>query len=241
MLFGSLVIPFIFTDIQNTQKELEIKTGLIKEMNPAIMDPIMMVQVLEQERRNDTKIDLGNTTDEGVLTDERVNGIKVARLIESQLRAYFPYNLSIARDWNNIFAAAYNFVNLYLDDDEFKRENLVKEIYRLLAITQDSNVTEHLKSKLSNKDDYRRSFFKLQNEIKWRYDNLTKLILTNPIPEYRCKFPTESYSNDQQGLFARVIDISCPLSADLEISNYQNESFANSIIWGRITNPIDLA
>ena len=64
MLFGSLVIPFIFADIQNTQKELEIKTGLIKEMNPAIMDPIMMVQVLEQERRNDTKIDLGNVTDE---------------------------------------------------------------------------------------------------------------------------------------------------------------------------------
>ncbi len=240
MLFGSLVIPFIFADIQNSQKELEIKTGLIKEMNPAIMDPIMMVQVLEQERRNDTKIDLGNMTDEAVLTDERVNGIKVARLIESQLRAFFPYDLGIARDWNNIFAAAFNFVNLYLDDDETKRENLVKEIYRLLAITPDSNVTEHLKSKLSNKDDYRISFFKLQDEIKWRYDNLTRLILTNPIPEYRCKFPPESYSNSQS-LFNRVIDISCPLSSDLEISNYQNDSLPISIMWDRITNPIDPA
>jgi hypothetical protein len=240
LLFGSLVIPFIFADIQNSQKELEIKTGLIKEMNPAIMDPIMMVQVLEQERRNDTKIDLGNMTDEAVLTDERVNGIKVARLIESQLRAFFPYDLGIARDWNNIFAAAFNFVNLYLDDDETKRENLVKEIYRLLAITPDSNVTEHLKSKLSNKDDYRISFFKLQDEIKWRYDNLTRLILTNPIPEYRCKFPPESYSNSQS-LFNRVIDISCPLSSDLEISNYQNDSLPISIMWDRITNPIDPA
>jgi hypothetical protein len=240
LLFGSLVIPFIFADIQNSQKELEIKTGLIKEMNPAIMDPIMMVQVLEQERRNDTKIDLGNMTDEAVLTDERVNGIKVARLIESQLRAFFPYDLGIARDWNNIFAAAFNFVNLYLDDDETKRENLVKEIYRLLAITPDSNVTEHLKSKLSNKDDYRISFFKLQDEIKWRYDNLTRLILTNPIPEYRCKFPPESYSNSQS-LFNRVIDTSCPLSSDLEISNYQNDSLPISIMWDRITNPIDPA
>ena len=71
MLFGPLIIPFIFADIQSSQKELEIKTGLIEEMNPAIMDPIMMVQVLEQERRNDTKIDLGNTTDVGVLIDER--------------------------------------------------------------------------------------------------------------------------------------------------------------------------
>lgn len=189
----------------------------------------------EQERRNDTKIDLGNTTDVGVLTDERVKGIKVARLIESQLRAFFPYNLSIARDWNNIFAAAFNFVNLYLDDDEIKRENLVKEIYRLLAITEDNSVIEHSKNKLSNKDDYRGSFFKLQDEIKWRYDNLTKLILINPIPEYRCKFPSESYSNDQRSLFGRIIDISCPLSANLELSSYQNERFTNSSIWDRMT------
>ncbi|MGB7661605.1 MAG: hypothetical protein WBL67_02630 [Nitrososphaeraceae archaeon] len=170
-----------------------------------------------------------------MLTDERVKGIKVARLIESQLRAFFPYNLSIARDWNNIFAAAFNFVNLYLDDDEIKRENLVKEIYRLLAITEDNSVIEHSKNKLSNKDDYRGSFFKLQDEIKWRYDNLTKLILINPIPEYRCKFPSESYSNDQRSLFGRIIDISCPLSANLELSSYQNERFTNSSIWDRMT------
>ena len=185
LVFGSLLIPYIFAEIQNSQKELEIKTGLIKEMNPAIMDSIMVVQVLEQERRNDTEIDLGDTTDESVLTDERVKGIKAARLIESQIRAYFPYNLSLARDWNNIFAAAFNFVNLYLLDDEVKRGDLVKEIYRLLAITEDSDVTLHLKNKSSNKDDYRSSFFKLQEQIKGKYDNLTKLILSNPIPEYK--------------------------------------------------------
>jgi hypothetical protein len=185
LLFGSLIIPYIFGEIQNSQKELEIKTDLIKEMNPAIMDPIMMVQVLEQGRRNDTIIDLGNSTVESVLTDERLKDIQAARLIESQLRAYFPYNQSLARDWNNIFAAAFNFVNLYLLDDEVKREDLVKEIYRFLAITEDSNITEHLKNRVSNKDDYRTSFFKLQEQIKGKYDNLTKLILTNHIPEYR--------------------------------------------------------
>jgi hypothetical protein len=47
LVFGSLLIPYIFAEIQNSQKELEIKTGLIKEMNPAIMDSIMVVQVLE--------------------------------------------------------------------------------------------------------------------------------------------------------------------------------------------------
>jgi hypothetical protein len=167
-------------------------------MNPAIMDSIMMVQVLEQERRNDTEIDLGNITDESVLTDERVEGIKAARLIESQLGAYFPYNLSLARDWNNIFAGAFNFVNLYLLDDEVKRGDLVKEIYRLLAITEDGNVTEHLKNKLSNKADYRISFFKLQEQIKGRYDNLTKLILTNHIPQYRSNFLKIDYSTDRQ-------------------------------------------
>jgi hypothetical protein len=185
LLFGSLIIPYIFGEIQNSQKELEIKTDLIKEMNPAIMDPIMMVQVLEQGRRNDTIIDLGNSTVESVLTDERLKDIQAARLIESQLRAYFPYNQSLARDWNNIFAAAFNFVNLYLLDDEVKRADLVKEIYRFLAITEDSNITEHLKNRVSNKDDYRTSFFKLQEQIKGKYDNLTKLILTNHIPEYR--------------------------------------------------------
>jgi hypothetical protein len=32
LLFGSLLIPYIFAEIQNSQKELEIKTGLIKEV-----------------------------------------------------------------------------------------------------------------------------------------------------------------------------------------------------------------
>ena len=79
-----------------------------KQIKPQPSPPFLIQYYgnrFEQERRNDTKIDLGNTTDVGVLTDERVKGIKVARLIESQLRAFFPYNLSIARDWNNIFAA----------------------------------------------------------------------------------------------------------------------------------------
>jgi len=42
-----------------------------------------------------------------------------------------------------------------------------------------------LKNKSSNKDDYRSSFFILQEQIKGKYDNLTKLILSNPIPEYK--------------------------------------------------------
>ena len=207
LLFGSLVIPFIFTEIQNSQKELEIKTDLIKEMNPALMDQIMMVQVLEQERRNDTDIDLGNVTDLGVLTDERVKGIKSARLIESQLRAYFPYNLeSIARDWNNIFAAAYNFVNLYLEDDEVKRGNIIGEIYRLLAISQNYNVTEELKDRSdTNKADYRNGSEQLQNLIKIKYDNLTKLILANHIPEYRSKFPGMDYSTNNQLILSNMV------------------------------------
>jgi hypothetical protein len=177
---------YIFAQIQNSQKELEIKNDLIKEMSSAIMDPIMMVQVLEQGRRNDTIIDLGNSTIENVLTDERLKDIQAARLIESQLRAYFPYNLSLARDWNNIFAIAYNFANLYLEDDEVKRGNLIGEIYRFLNIKQDSNVTEELKDRsINNKDDYRHNSEHLQNLTKAKYDNLTKSILTNHIPEYR--------------------------------------------------------
>lgn len=155
-------------------------------MSQAIMDPIMLVQVLEQGRRNDTIVNLGNSSSEVVLTDERIKSIEAARLIESQLRAYFPYdNHSIARDWNNLHAAAYNFVNLYLLDDQDKRIDQINEIFRFLAITEDKNITEGLKDRsTSNKHDYRKSFLELQDQIKQEYDNLTRSVLTNRIPEY---------------------------------------------------------
>ena len=113
LIFGSLLIPIVFSQIENRQKELEIETDLIKEMSAAVMNPIGMVQLSEQGKRNNTEINLTDSKSEIViLTDERIKNIQMARLIESELRAYFRGNASIARGWNNIFAAAYNFVNM---------------------------------------------------------------------------------------------------------------------------------
>lgn len=53
LIFGSLLIPTVFSQIENRQKELDIQTDLIKEMSTSVMNPIGMVQVFEQGRRND--------------------------------------------------------------------------------------------------------------------------------------------------------------------------------------------
>ena len=53
LIFGSLLIPTVFSQIENRQKELDIQTDLIKEMSTSVMNPIDMVKVFEQGRRND--------------------------------------------------------------------------------------------------------------------------------------------------------------------------------------------
>ena len=137
-----------------------------------------------------TEINLTDSKSEiVVLTDERIKNIQTARLIESELRAYFRDNTGIARDWNNIFAAAYNFVNLYLENDETKRSNLINQTYRLLQIPPNATVVEDLTNRsILNKHNYSKSFFQLQEDIKRRYDDLSRSVITNRIPEYQLEF-----------------------------------------------------
>lgn len=150
------------------------------------MNQIGMVQVFEQGRRNDTKIDFIDSSSETIaFTDERIKSIQMARLIESELRAYFRSDIGIARDWNNIFAAAYNFVNLYLENDDTKRQGLINQTYLFLQIPPNITVVEDLSDRsLLNKHNYSKSFFQLQEDIKRRYDDLTRSVVSNHIPEY---------------------------------------------------------
>ncbi len=109
IFFDALLIPIVFSQIENRHKELEIATDLIKEMSAAVMNPIGILRVFDQGIRNDTEINLTDSRSEiMVLTGERIKNIQTVRLIESELRAYFRDTTSIARDWNNIFTTANN-------------------------------------------------------------------------------------------------------------------------------------
>lgn len=149
---GSYIIPTIFNTLENIQKELEIKVDLIEQMTESAIEPIGIVQVLEQNRSDSYPRILLSEPSNSVITKERLELIQEARLIESQLRSYFPYdNSSVARDWNNVAAPAYNFVSLYSVDDPADRISVTRDIYRFFV--EDTTIIVILSNGTANKTD----------------------------------------------------------------------------------------
>jgi hypothetical protein len=215
VVIGGLIIPYAFQQIENSQKELEIKVNLIKGMAEAVMDPVGKVQVLEQDFAGYYPRNMLSEPGNITMTNERLELIQEARLIEPQLRSYFPErNFSIAKEWNSVAAIAYNFVSLYSVHDPVNRTKIIGDIYRFFVNStvidlltnkieldperqkyqtsyferlfgENLTAIEDLSNRNGDRNKYKETYFKIQELIKERFDNLSKTILDSRIPQYR--------------------------------------------------------
>jgi hypothetical protein len=213
VVIGGWVIPSAIQQIENNQQELEIKVNLIGEMTEAVMEPVGRVQVLEQNFSGYYPKSMLSEPRNIMMTNERLELIEESRLIEPQLRSYFPEgNFSLAREWNSIAAMAYNFLSLYLVDDPADRTKIIRDIYRFFdrnlttidlliggtevdSEREDSqassieklfgkNLTADLSDRTGNRSKYRDAYYNMQGQIKERFDNLSKMILDTRIAQY---------------------------------------------------------
>jgi hypothetical protein len=131
-LISSYLIPSWTRRWQDHQKELELKTDLLGEINDSVMGMIMKIQVAE--------VLLKGTSQENY--DEAVSDMQSYYLkwmvekevIGSNIRAFFPKKADIGRKWDDLVTSVHYLEGLSEISDEAKRrEYLHKFIQDRLA------------------------------------------------------------------------------------------------------------
>jgi hypothetical protein len=186
LIFGAIItsflIPYIFQQSQNHQKELEIKANMIKQISESTMNPIALAQIFEGEKRNDSSIVFSRPSNV-TLTNQRIEILKTGAVIKSQILSYFP-ETDIARSWDNITGAVYNFLRLFPEDNiENRRYIIVEAIYPNLVIYINKSTVDGLSNRSSS--NYTDAYFELQNDIVKQQDKLVRMILNTPISAYK--------------------------------------------------------
>lgn len=177
------LLPVFLQQSQDHQKELEVKTNIVKQISETTSHPITLVQALEGMRRGDNSTEFVNDTKK-TLTTERLNVLRTGSTIKSQLQTYFPDTL-VPQRWQNLTTATHNFIKLFQFDDPTFRSVLATSIYmELLGNITSAERNNIINISQRNSTDYADSYSNLQNLIINKQDNLIDMIRKNPIPAY---------------------------------------------------------
>lgn len=116
-LISSYLIPALTRGWQDHQKELEIKIGLVDQVNEAILGIAMATQFAEVGAKSQTQEDF----DKAYLEWE----VKAAK-IGSRIRGYLPEG--IYSDWHTYVGVVTDFYALTGILDEAKRKEILRKI-----------------------------------------------------------------------------------------------------------------
>lgn len=184
-------------DLQNKQKEFEIKTGLRTEMIGAISKPVSLAQQVESNIRNNTPPVEFSTNNRVVLTEANSGILESKQSIGEKLNSYFPSDANLSQKWTKTVDATYNLVGLSLVDKNTTRmANINKQILPNLEKVLDNKTFFHngirindtrfmekfvsilSNQRTNNTDAYPTAWNKLVELIFQAQQNLSKTIMT---------------------------------------------------------------
>ena len=130
-ILTGLLIPYITTQWQNHEKELEIKTSLVSKISEYVTRMLMAIQFVEVRGINSS---LTNEEYDNEYRDWKIN----SDIIQSQINAYFP-NIDLGKDWKKFSNAVEYFYALSGTGPEDLRTDLLQKIQTNLS--NDINLT----------------------------------------------------------------------------------------------------
>ena len=106
-ILTGLLIPYITTQWQNHEKELEIKTSLVSKISEYVTRMLMAIQFVEVSQSRGINSSLTNEEYDNEYRDWKIN----SDIIQSQINAYFP-NIDLGKDWKKFSNAVEYFYAL---------------------------------------------------------------------------------------------------------------------------------
>jgi hypothetical protein len=92
---SGLLVPYIASQWQNHQKELELKTGLVSQISKAVADIIIVSRIAQIPAYAYTNLSYPSTFEDWEISKATIG---------SQIQAYFPEN-QIKQEWDNLSSA----------------------------------------------------------------------------------------------------------------------------------------
>ena len=133
-ILTGLLIPYITTQWQNHEKELEIKTSLVSKISEYVTRMLMAIQFVEVSQSRGINSSLTNEEYDNEYRDWKIN----SDIIQSQINAYFP-NIDLGKDWKKFSNAVEYFYALSGTGPEDLRTDLLQKIQTNLS--HDINLT----------------------------------------------------------------------------------------------------
>jgi len=133
-ILTGLLIPFITTQWQNHEKELEIKTSLVSKISEYTTRMLMAIQFVEVSQSGGRNSSLTQEEYDNEYRDWKIN----SDIIQSQINAYFP-NIDVGKDWKKFSNAVEYFYALSGVRPEELRIDFLQKIQTNLS--NDINLT----------------------------------------------------------------------------------------------------
>ena len=181
-ILTGLLIPYITTQWQNHEKELEIKTSLVSKISEYVTRMLMAIQFVEVSQSRGINSSLTNEEYDNEYRDWKIN----SDIIQSQINAYFP-SIDIDKNWKKFSNAVENFYALSGTVSEDLRTDFLQKIETNLS--NDINLTTWniLKNRISPSNDTKEIIYweenwgLLKDQINEEKDNIIQKILNTKI------------------------------------------------------------
>ena len=152
-LISTYLIPFLTRRWQNHQKELELKTSLVREINDYLMGMIMKIEFVEMYRV-DAPPERFNKAFEN-MQSYYMDWMVKKEVIGSNIRAFFPKKIEIASEWDHLTNAVYLLEGLseipFTDEISYTntRKTYLQSIQKRLSESLGSGDWDKLADRLS--------------------------------------------------------------------------------------------
>ena len=181
-ILTGLLIPYITTQWQNHEKELEIKTSLVSKISEYVTRMLMAIQFVEVSQSRGINSSLTNEEYDNEYRDWKIN----SDIIQSQINAYFP-SIDIDKNWKKFSNAVENFYALSGTVSEDLRTDFLQKIETNLS--NDINLTTWniLKNRISPSNNTKEIIYweenwgLLKDQINEEKENIIQKILNTKI------------------------------------------------------------
>jgi|GEM_PF-1567384 hypothetical protein len=181
-ILTGLLIPYITTQWQNHEKELEIKTSLVSKISEYVTRMLMAIQFVEVSQSRGINSSLTNEEYDNEYRDWKIN----SDIIQSQINAYFT-SIDIDKNWKKFSNAVENFYALSGTVSEDLRTDFLQKIETNLS--NDINLTTWniLKNRISPSNDTKEIIYweenwgLLKDQINEEKENIIQKILNTKI------------------------------------------------------------
>ena len=181
-ILTGLLIPFITTQWQNHEKELEIKTSLVSKISEYGTRMLMAIQFVEVSQTRGTNSHLTNEEYDNEYRDWKIN----SDILQSQISAYFP-NTNIDKNWKKFSNAVENFYALSGMGREDSRINFLQKIQTNLSNDVNLTTWNILKNRISPSNNtkqiinWEENWGLLKDQINKEKENIIREILNTKI------------------------------------------------------------